>query len=634
MSASAAHIVKDKTPAYTRFIMDVRIVVKRKEAAQTMEMVNLTINGRSVSAPSGSTILKAAKDAGIDIPTLCDHPSLTPIGACRMCTVEVEGQRTLVTACTFPVADNMVVQTESPRVVKARKLVLELLFSERNHICPSCESSGNCELQELGYRYGIDHWKYPAITKRFPIDATHRYMFLEHNRCVLCGRCERGCGELAANHTLGLGNRGSDSIINCDAMTPWGSSTCVSCGTCLQLCPTGAISDKRSAFMGRDTETERVKSTCNRCSIGCGIEVATRSNNVLRIEGDWEAVVNGGRLCENGRFAPLFESRKRITKPLVKTGDRQTEATWDKALSTAAELLGSVGGAEIGAVTTSDATNEALYLLSLIFRDNLKVSNVGMVNGAVPVLPGLPCGSLQDMLQSDIIIAAGVDPVSDQPVASFFVKRAVDLGARLILVDDKENELAPFASKKLGINEISTAADIAGEAASPFVLYGAGIAGDAMRALAKLGDKALFLALQPGVNTYAADALGFNNGFTSKSAKVLFAQIGEEELTTGHMLAGIDDKTALIVQASYQSPLTQRADIVLPATIWSERKGSLTNSEGRVQKVNQAIKPQGEVKSDWEILSLLAETLTGKPPVTSLEELSTLAQQKITNKEI
>jgi len=159
-----------------------------------MDMVNITMNGQKVSAPPGSTILQAAKQAGIDIPTLCDHPALVPVGACRICVVEVQGQRTLITACTFPISEGMVVQTETPQVVSARKFILDMLFSERNHYCPFCEVSGDCELQNLGYRYGLDHWIYPTYTKAFPIDASHDFLVMEHNRCVLCGRCERTAG--------------------------------------------------------------------------------------------------------------------------------------------------------------------------------------------------------------------------------------------------------------------------------------------------------------------------------------------------------------------------------------------------------------------------------------------------------
>jgi formate dehydrogenase major subunit len=285
-------------------------------------MVNITMNGQKVSAPPGSTILQAAKQAGIDIPTLCDHPALIPIGACRICVVEVQGQRTLITACTFPITEGMVVETESSQVVSARKFILDMLFSERNHYCPFCEASGDCELQKLGYRYGLDHWIYPTYTKPFPIDASHKHLMMEHGRCVLCGRCERACSDLVANHTLGLRNRGNAAMIHCDADLPWGESSCISCGTCSQVCPTGAIFHRRSSFMGRDVQTEQIKSTCNQCSMGCGTEIITRAGNVLRIQGDWDAKVSGGRLCEYGRFRVLYDERQRVTRPLLRRGGK------------------------------------------------------------------------------------------------------------------------------------------------------------------------------------------------------------------------------------------------------------------------------------------------------------------------
>ncbi len=156
-----------------------------------MVKIRITMNGSEVLAPQGVTILDAAKSVGINIPTLCHHPKLEPIGACRICVVEVKGQRSLVTSCTFPVFEGMEVETESPKVVAARKLILDMLFSERNHYCPFCEMSGDCELQNLGYLYGIDHWVFPTYTRAFPVDSTRTYFFMDQNRCVLCQRCVR-----------------------------------------------------------------------------------------------------------------------------------------------------------------------------------------------------------------------------------------------------------------------------------------------------------------------------------------------------------------------------------------------------------------------------------------------------------
>ncbi len=591
-----------------------------------MAMVNLTINGQKVSAPPGSTVLQAAQLANIDIPTLCDHPALAPLGACRMCLVEIKGQRNLQPACTFPTTEGMDVQTESPRVVVARKFVLDLLFAERNHYCMYCEMTGDCELQALGYRYGLDHWVYPTYTKRFPVDATRLYFLMDHNRCILCRRCVRACSELVANHTLGVRQRGAESMIQADMNVPFGESTCISCGTCLQVCPTGALVDRRSAFMGRDIETEHTKSTCSHCSIGCGVEMVTRSGNVLRLEGDWDAPVNAGVLCQAGRFDPLYDERERVTKPLVRKKGELKETDWDTALQAVAKGMKGTKAQKLGVLASTYATNEALYLLRKLFSQELKVSNLGLLNKVAPVISDQ--GSLADIAESDIILVVGTNPVNDQPVASFFVKRAVDKGARLIVVDGKDNGLVPFAYMNLEMKEINRAVELAERAEHPMVLYGAGITKNAATALKKLGEKASFVALELGVNTRAAAALGLNNGFDASAAQALYILVGEQDLDGAPVLQKVGKDAFVVVQASFKSPLTERADVILPMAIWSERAGSLTNTEGRVQKANKAVEPKGEAKADWEILSLLAAKM-GKKLGASLDDLSALAAEAI-----
>jgi len=590
-------------------------------------MVNININGQKVSAPAGSTILQAAKKAGIDIPTLCDHPALIPVGACRICVVEVKGQRTLITACTFPISEGLEIQTESPQVVNARKLILDLLFSERNHYCPYCEMSGDCELQNLGYRYGLDHFIYPTYTKPFPIDATRKYFLMDHNRCVLCGRCERACGDLVANHTLGLRNRGANSMIHADANVPFGQSTCISCGSCLQVCPTGALCDKRSAYMGHDIQMEHIKSTCNQCSIGCGMEIVTRGGNVICIKGDWDAAVNSGLLCKNGRFDPLYDERQRVTRPLLRRSGKLEPVGWEEALQIVAERVGKADAKDLGVLASTYSTNEALYLLAKLFRKELKATNVGLLNDVAPKLSDKQ-SSLADIALGNVILVVGCDPLKDQPVASFFIKRSVDRGARLIVVDGKDNGLAPFAYMNLEMSDIGKAIEIAERAENPVVVYGAGVTDKAATALKKLKGKTSFVTIEPGVNTRAAAALGLNNGFKPSAVKVLYALQGEQKLDDQDVSKNVDKKVFVVAQASFVSPLTERADVVLPMAIWSERAGSLTNTEGSVQKVNKAVEPAGEAKPDWEVISLLADKL-GKKLGASLAEISARATQEL-----
>ncbi len=593
-----------------------------------MEILNLTINGQKVSAPAGSTILRAAEQAGIYIPTLCNHPALVPVGICRICLVEVKGMPLFPPACTSLIAERMEVQTETPPLVEARKFILDMLFAERNHFCMYCETSGDCELQSLAYRYGLDHWVYPTYTKRFPVDGTHKYLLMEHNRCVLCRRCVRSCSELAANHTLDLRRRGIESMVQADWNVPFGGSSCLSCGICAQVCPAGAIFDKRSAFKGQDKMMGHTKSTCSQCSIGCGLEVFTRGGRVVRIEGDWDAAGNGGRLCQRGRFDPLYDERQRITRPLLRRNGNLEPVSWDDALQCIAGRIGRTPAQEMGVLTSSGLSNEAFYLLGKLFRQELKVTNVGLLNAVAPKLFKNPQGSLADLAQSDIILVVGADPVRDQPVASFLVKRAVDRGARLIVVDDKENGLVPFAHFNLEMADIPKALEMAKRAVHPVVLYGAGVTETAAKALQSLSSKAAFIPLEPGINTRAAAVFGFGNGFKPSPVKFLYLLLGEQREDVQDWRKKVGENAFLVIQASFRSPLTTQADVVLPTAIWSEQNGHMTNTEGRVLKVNQAVDPKGESKPDWEILALLANKL-GKKLDATWDEISARANQEL-----
>lgn len=574
-----------------------------------MSAVTITINGQKVSARAGWTILRAAQAAGIDIPTLCHHPALAPIGACRVCLVEVTGQRTLQPACTFPVADRMEIQTESPKVVSARTFVLELLFSERNHFCMACEMSGGCELQNLGYRYGLDHWMYPTYTQKFQVDASPPHHLMDHNRCVLCRRCVRACAELAANHTLDLRQRGAHTLLCADMDVPLGESSCTSCGTCVNVCPTGALIDKRSAFMAAPDQVERVATICTQCSLGCGVSVVMHRGHVLRLESLWDGPVSSGLLCRRGRFEALADSRRRILEPLMKEKGGLVPVSWEKALAEAARHVGREDASFLGVFATTRLTNEALGLLNQIFVQRLKAGQRGMSNGLVPAIPGAACAKMVDVLESDLILMVGADPAREQPVASFFIKRAVDKGARLVTVEREDSDLSPFADARFPPKEMGIAVDLAQAAAKPVVLYGAAAQKREIDALRELQAKAAFIPLQPGVNTLTAAALGLNAAMDMAACRTLFVAAGDENGTLDAIADQVDPKAFVIAQACYESPLTGRADLVLPMASWLERSGTFTNTEGTLLRAHAAVPPSGQSRPDWDILGRVAEKL-------------------------
>ena len=477
-----------------------------------MPKMNLTIDGQKVQAEFGQTVYEAATAAGIYIPTLCHHPALKPEGACRVCLVEIERQRSLQPSCTFPATEGLVVHTSSPKVLEARKFVLDLIFSERVHYCMFCAVSGSqentqCELQQLGYENHMSHWQFPENTcADWPVDATREYFFMDHSRCILCRRCIRACDDIVANHTLGLMNRGIHSMVIADANAPLGESTCVSCGTCLQVCPTGALIDRRSAYMGGARDITETPATCVACPVGCGIQIVTRSNNLLRVEGDWDAA-NGGLLCVTGRFEVCEPQPARVTQPMVRNGDAWQEVSWGEALAAAANGL--KGAGSVAGLATPRATTEALTAFKALLGDALKSDQAGLLYGDTPEVWGARA-TLQDVPAADLLVVVGANPLEDQKVIGYLAKRAADKGARIIVVNDEATELDAWARKRLPMSQIGDVAALVAGAGKPVVLYGVGLPEAVKAALRSLPETTRFLPLYTGTNAAAAAELGLS----------------------------------------------------------------------------------------------------------------------------
>jgi formate dehydrogenase major subunit len=422
-------------------------------------MVNLTIDGKPVQVPDGTTVLQAAQAAGIQIPTLCNHPSLKPFGGCRLCLVEVEGARTLQPSCTLPVNEKMVVLTNTAKVKTARKFVLTLIFSDRNHFCPYCQvSGGDCELQNSALDEGMSHWPFQPSWQRYAVDASNPYYVMDHNRCILCQRCVRACGQLVGNFTLGIEERGASSMLVADTGLPLGESSCVSCGTCVSVCPTGALIERRSSYQGLDVTMNETKSVCVGCSVGCGVTVFTRDNRLVRILGDWDAAINGGVLCKDGRFIPIEEDRERITTPLIKKNGKLQPATWEEALDTLAAKLKPLAGKNgdgVAALASTRLPVEALSLFKQVFSDGLGSAMVTSTEEGQPTAMaatlaeelGKPFeASLEAIKEADCVLAVGVDLAENHMVAGFLVKRNLPNGTRLVVIDPGENGLDAHAN--------------------------------------------------------------------------------------------------------------------------------------------------------------------------------------------
>ena len=625
--------------------------------------VKLKINDIEVEVPAGTTVLRAAEQAGVHIPTLCDHKHLTPYGGCRLCVVEVEGARTLQPSCTLPVNNGMVVRTNTPEVKRAREFVLTLLFSERNHFCMYCQmSGGDCELQNSAYGEGMTQWPLQPNWEPYPVDASHKHFVLDHNRCILCRRCVRACAEMSGNFTLGMQERGADTILVADLNVPLGESTCISCGSCVQVCPTGALIDRASAYRGREKETQTIKTTCAGCSVGCGVELVVRDNHLLRITGDWDAPVNGGVLCEIGRFLPLDEDRERILTPLVRKNGALKAATWDEALKVIADKLKPLvgkNGYNVAALASTRLPVEGLYQFKQLFSAGMGSEMVtsieeGMtsaLSGQVAAELGQPFeGNLDALKTADCVVAIGVDLVENHQVAGFFVKRNLPNGTRLVSIAPAENGLHKLADYALQPKEgkdldlldglkaavenanaalakvsdvtgipaetISAVGQLIAAAQQPVFVYGKGVTRPGsvavMKALLDLaraaGDKAVVIGMKGQANSLAAYQYNLDRPFETSGRKAVYLALGDDK--AGKRLAQkLDGAPFVAVQASYRSDVTDKADVVLPTETWAEQEGHFLNLDGRLQPVQRGLTPPEDVRSHVAVLQALAQEM-------------------------
>jgi len=365
----------------------------------------IVINGNRFAFEPGETILDVARRNSIDIPTLCHLKAATPTGACRVCVVEVQGARSLVASCAMPAAPKMVVNTESPKVAAARRMVIQLLLASGNHNClmkgsdgrsfeeyaerltragggiEPCPAWGDCRLQELAWRYNVTGGRFSPTPPRYPIEDVNPFIVRDFARCILCGRCVQACNEVQVNQAIHFGFRGAKSKIIAACNRPYRDSDCVFCGECVQACPTGALVEKDVRHTVRPWETRRVRTTCSYCGVGCQMELHVKDNQVVKVTGVADTPPNYGSLCVKGRFGFNFVgSPERLTMPLIKENGGFRESSWDEALGLVARRLGEVRAAfgpdSIGVLTSARITNEENYIAQKFTRAVLKTNNI------------------------------------------------------------------------------------------------------------------------------------------------------------------------------------------------------------------------------------------------------------------
>lgn len=405
--------------------------------------VSLTIDGKPCQVEENTTLLEAARQAGIAIPTLCHHPALSGWGGCRLCVVEVDGAPRLVASCVTPVRSGMNVVTRNDRILESRRTLVEFLFAERNHNCMICPRSGDCELQQLAYDLGMDHLSVPFSFQAFPTDLTSDAMGMDHNRCVLCGRCVRACGEIAGADALGFHHRGPNTMVGLDCMDSRETSSCLGCGVCLQVCPTGAIYNRyrtHAAVKGHRAGTRVCDSVCPLCGLLCPTRLRFQDGGLTAVEGRLGSPdhrPDRGQLCRRGRFNLFKDSGLRLTRPLERMADGGWRTvSWDQAFEAVIAGLGGLrrrhGAQAIFGLTSSMASNEELLLFKETMARTWSAGRIDALDGddlraiaAVLGAAGSSCREFpwQRIPEADMVLLAGADVQASQPLLIPLLRR-------------------------------------------------------------------------------------------------------------------------------------------------------------------------------------------------------------------
>jgi NADH-quinone oxidoreductase subunit G len=607
--------------------------------------ITFTIDGREVQAPENAMLVDAAKLGDIEIPVFCYEPKLGhPVGACRMCLVEIEGIGKLQTGCSTPVKDGMVVHTQSERVKTAQQSVVEFLLINHPLDCPVCDKGGECPLQDITFGWGPGKTRFVEEKRHFvkPLELSPE-IAIDRERCILCYRCVRFSQEISEDYQLVLLERGAHSYVSTFDGHPYIAPFS---GNIVELCPVGALTSREYRFRARPWDIEDAGSVCTLCPAQCNVTLTVRDERVLRVLAREHPEVDDGWLCDRGRFAyPRLGGEGRVTEPLLRDGGELRAVSWERALDEAATRLQRAGAAT-GAIVGGGATNEEGLLLSRLLREGLDSPHIdSRVAGTLSLElhqalaePNLQA-TVSDLEFAHAVLVLDCNPIQDAAILDLRLRKGVRRhGMKLVpataadLLDERAAQ--ELAGKLSAIGEEivvlwgerltagpdgARAAQALLELAATLNLAdtgGAGLLEIPARANGRgLREAGVLPNAGPGLSALAEDGL---------DASAIAEALGNGELSCAYLLGAdpltgaseqdsalweqaLERATTVISHATFMTDaLREHADIVFPAGAYAEKEGTIVHPDGRIQRLRQGAAHPGECRAEWQVLADLA----------------------------
>ncbi len=624
--------------------------------------ITFTIDGLEVQAPENAMLVDAAKHGDVEIPVFCYEPKLgQPVGACRMCLVEVEGIPKLQTGCSTPVKDGMVVNTQSERVKEAQRSVVEFLLINHPLDCPVCDKGGECPLQDITFGWGPGISRFVEPKRHFvkPLELSPK-IAIDRERCILCYRCVRFSQEISEDHQLVLLERGAHSYVSTFDGHPYVAPFS---GNIVELCPVGALTSRPYRFLARPWDIEDSGSVCTLCPAQCNVSLTVRDERVLRVRARENVEVDDGWLCDRGRFAyPALGGPERVTEPLIRDSGELRPASWERALQEAAAGLARAG-ARSAALVGGEASSEEGFLLTRLMREGLGSPHLDSRRAGTLALElhrALNEPSLQarvsDLEFAHAVLVLELDPIADAPILDLRLRKGVRRhGMRLIqasaadLLDsaragELEAQLRDAGEDVVVLWGERLASGADGAAAAQALLDladklslagidGAGLlevpAGSNGRGLREAG---VLPNASPGLgepaDADARDALGIARGLADGELTALLLLqadplsessqrgAGETGLPDGDLSdaelwrQALERASTVVAHATFLTDsLREHANVVFPAQSYAEKEGTIVHPDGRLQRLRPAVARIGETRAQWRVIGELAAAI-------------------------